>query len=98
VTASSSADLQQAILFLSRLPAGTDDRDSLPGTVNYAALARRARASGLDVSPGALEQAFRLIMRARLLASGKSASATAPSAPAASPGRGSASGCGASGD
>ena len=61
-------DLQRAIAFLSSPALAKDGQPPLPTTPDYDALARRACASGYDVSHGAVEEAFRLIMRARLVA------------------------------
>lgn len=59
--------LQQAIQFLSspELAKGA----SLPARPDYEELARRASELGHALSPDAVQEAFRLIMRARLVAS-----------------------------
>lgn len=62
----SAPEIQRAILFLSGL-AGSPGAP-LPARPDYEALARRASELGQDLSPGAVEQAFRLMMRARLVA------------------------------
>jgi hypothetical protein len=64
---SPAADLQRAIEFLS----GPDLAKGapLPARPDYEFLARRASEPGHDLSPGAVQEAFRLIMRARLVVS-----------------------------
>jgi hypothetical protein len=59
-------DLQRAIEFLSdpELATGTP----LPDRPDYESLARRASELGHDLSPDAAAEAFRLVMRARLVA------------------------------
>jgi hypothetical protein len=59
------SDLQRAILFLS----GPDVAKGtlLPARPDYECLAGRASELGHDLSPGAVREAFRLIMRARLV-------------------------------
>ncbi len=64
---SPGSDLQRAIEWLSNpdLAQGTP----LPARPDYEFLARHASGPGHDLSPGAMREAFRLIMRARLVAS-----------------------------
>jgi hypothetical protein len=63
--APTGSDLQRAISFLSGpdVAKGTP----LPARPDYEFLARRASELGHDLSPGAVQEAFRLIMRARLV-------------------------------
>ena len=58
-------DLQRAIRFLSGPGLA---QAPLPARPDYECLARRASDQGHDLSPDAVEEAFRLIMRARLVA------------------------------
>jgi hypothetical protein len=59
-------ELQRAIQFLSSLAKG--DRGPLPDRPDYEGLARLASEFGHELSPGAVKEAFRLLMRARLVA------------------------------
>lgn len=65
-------ELQRALSFLSSSAlTTTGDQSPLPAAPDYNALAQRARASGHDLSPSAIEEAFRLVMCARLAVLGK---------------------------
>lgn len=63
--------IQGAIDFLTGPALGGLPRDALPPKADYEPLASHARDLGYDLSPDALQDAFRLLMRARLLASRK---------------------------
>lgn len=70
-------DVQRGIEFLSNPDLADGRKAPLPDRPDYQALARRASEHGHDLSPDALQEAFRLMMRARLLVLGKrQASAT----------------------
>lgn len=71
MTLPATVEVQRAIAFLSKVASAKDGEPPLPPTPGYDALARRACASGCDVSAEAIEEAFRLIMRARLVARGR---------------------------
>lgn len=71
MTAERGSDVQRAIAFLSSPEPGSIPRAALPPHPDYESLARHARDLGHDLSPGAIQEAFRLILRARLLASRK---------------------------
>lgn len=60
-------ELQRAIQFLSGPDLAEGDREPLPARPDYEALARRASELGHELSPDAVKQAFRLLMRARLI-------------------------------
>jgi len=62
---SPGSDLQRAVEFLSSPDLG--EGAPLPPRPDYDFLARRASELGHDLSPGAVGEAFRLIMRARLV-------------------------------
>lgn len=62
---SPGSDLQRAIEFLSS-PDLAKGQAPLPARPDYECLARLASELGHDLSPGAVQEAFRLIMRARL--------------------------------
>jgi hypothetical protein len=74
---SSDPDLQQAIEFLSNPDLAKNLHAPIPGRPDYEYLARLASRLGHDLSPGAVKEAFRLIVRARLIASPKPRSAGA---------------------
>ena len=61
------SDLQRAVEFLSGPDLAKDRQAPLPARPDYEFLARRASELGHDLSPGAVQEAFRLIMRARLV-------------------------------
>jgi hypothetical protein len=65
----SARNVQQAVDFLLGLRARKGDGPSLPATIDYGALASLAKARGFGTDEAALQQAFALIMRARLIAS-----------------------------
>ncbi|HYW14861.1 MAG TPA: hypothetical protein VE891_01725 [Allosphingosinicella sp.] len=60
-------DLQRAIEFLSSPDLANSDQGSLPARPDYEILARHASGLGHDLSPDALREAFRVMMRARLM-------------------------------
>lgn len=60
---------QRAIDFLMRLDADEVEHSSLPASVDYGALSRLAGRHGVETDEAALQEAFALIMRARLIAS-----------------------------
>ena len=62
------SDVQRAIRFLSGPDSTAPDRLPLPPVPDYESLARHAAQLGHDLPPDALREAFRLIMRARLVA------------------------------
>lgn len=64
-----SADLQRAIEFLSSPDFATEA--SLPPHPDYESIARCASEAGAPLAPDVLREAFRLIMRARLVALSK---------------------------
>ncbi len=64
-------DLQRAIQFLSSPDLAKGPRAPLPARPDYDCLARHASELGHELSPGAVREAFRQIMRARLVASRK---------------------------
>jgi hypothetical protein len=66
MTAKRRSDIQRAIDFLSG-KLGAIDPAALPPKPDYEALARYAGQLGHDLPPAALAEAFRLMMRARLL-------------------------------
>ena len=66
---SAGPDLQSAIQFLSEAGLGEGSRALPPGRIDYESLSRLALEAGHEVSPEAVRDAFRLIMRARLAAS-----------------------------
>lgn len=68
---SPSSDLQRAIEFLSNLDLAKGRQAPFPARPDYEFLARHASEPGQDLSPGAVQEAFRLIMRARLVVSRK---------------------------
>jgi hypothetical protein len=61
-------DLQRAIEFLSSQDLAKGHQGPFPARPDYEFLARYALELGYDLSPGAVQEAFRLIMRARLVA------------------------------
>ena len=63
------SDVQRAIEFLSSPDLAKAHQAPLPARPDYECLARRASELGHDLSPGAVQEAFRLIMRARLVGS-----------------------------
>lgn len=65
----SGADVQRAIEFLSGPDSAGLRRLPLPPRPDYERLARHAAELGHALPPDALREAFRLILRARLLAS-----------------------------
>jgi hypothetical protein len=65
---SPGSDLQRAIEFLSSSDLAKGRQGPLPARPDYEFLARHASEHDHDLSPGAVEEAFRLIMRARLVA------------------------------
>ena len=67
----SGPDIQRAIEFLSTAALADAAEDSLPDRPDYDFLARRGSGLGHDVTPGAVKEAFRRIMIARLVASHK---------------------------
>jgi len=69
MTAGRGSDVQRAIAFLASPELGTLQPDELPPRPDYEALARHARDLGHDLSPGAIQKAFGLVMLARRLAS-----------------------------
>ncbi len=71
MSAGHGSDVQRAIDFLSGPKLWEMAPAKLPHRPDYEALAQRARALGHDLSPGAIQEAFRLIIRVRLLASRK---------------------------
>lgn len=64
----SGPELQRAILFLSRVDLAKGHQAPLPARPDYECLARRASELGHELSPSAVMEAFRLLMRARLVA------------------------------
>lgn len=60
-------DLQRAIEFLSNPDLAKGLPAALPARPDYEFLARHACERGHDLSPDAVEEAFRLILRARLV-------------------------------
>lgn len=69
MTGEGSTPAQRAIDFLLGLDARGVDCSSLPASVDYGALGRLAGRNGIDTDEAALQEAFALIMRARLIAS-----------------------------
>lgn len=69
---SPSSDLQRAIEFLSDPDWAKGHQAPLPARPDYKFLARHAAELGHNLSPNAVQEAFRLIMRARLVAHGAS--------------------------
>ena len=67
----SGPDIQRAIEFLSTAALADVGEVSLPDWPDYDFLARRGSGPGHDVTPGAVKEAFRRIMSARLVASRK---------------------------
>ena len=65
---SPGSDLQRAIAFLANLDTAETRQAALPALPDYECLARRASELGHELSPGAIREAFRLMMRARLVA------------------------------
>ncbi len=68
MTADRGSGVQRAIDFLSGSKSREMVPDTLPPRPDYQALARLALELGQDLSPDAVQEAFRLIMRARLAA------------------------------
>jgi hypothetical protein len=68
VTRSPGQEIQQAIAFLHACEPADRHGILLPARPDYEALARRAAEHGLALSPGAIQEAFRMIMCARLVA------------------------------
>jgi hypothetical protein len=68
MSAGRGSDVQRAIDFLSDPRLREVDPATLPHRPDYEALAQSACALGHDLPPGAIQEAFRLMMRARLLA------------------------------
>ncbi|HET9639685.1 MAG TPA: hypothetical protein VFP12_10795 [Allosphingosinicella sp.] len=66
MTRSPGPDLQRAIAFLSSLDLAKGHQAPLPARPDYECLARHASELGHELSPSAVQEAFRLIMRARL--------------------------------
>lgn len=64
---SPSSDLQRAIEFLSNPDLAKGHQAPFPAQLDYEFLARHALELGHKLSPGAVQEAFRLIMRARLV-------------------------------
>lgn len=62
------SDLQRAIEFLSNPDLVKGHQAPFPARPDYEYLARHASELGHDLSPVAVQEAFRLIMRARLVA------------------------------
>ncbi|HYI38912.1 MAG TPA: hypothetical protein VE053_01180 [Allosphingosinicella sp.] len=71
MSAGRGSGVQGAIDFLTGPELNDLPRAALPPRIDYDPLTRHARDLGYDLSPGALQEAFRLLMRARLLASRK---------------------------
>jgi hypothetical protein len=67
MTVLSGPDIQRAIDFLSGPASGKMQGEALPARPDYDAIARYAGELGHDLSPEAVREAFRLMMRARLL-------------------------------
>lgn len=63
---SPGSDLQRAIEFLSNPDLAKGHQAPFPARPDYEYLARHASELGHELSPGAVQEAFRLIMRARL--------------------------------
>jgi hypothetical protein len=61
------SEVQQALDLLSSPKLWERPAATLPHRPDYEALTERARLLGRDVSPAAIREAFRLLMRARLL-------------------------------
>lgn len=61
-------ELQRAIQFLSSPDLAEGDRGAFAARPDYEGLARRASQLGHELSPGAVQEAFRMLMRARLVA------------------------------
>jgi hypothetical protein len=68
---SPGSHLQGAIEFLSNPDLAKGHQAWLPARLDYGFLARHASGLGYDLSPGEVQEAFRLIMRARLVATRK---------------------------
>lgn len=68
MTGDRSNPSQRAIDFLSGLEIRAVDFSSLPASVDYGALLRLARQSGVETDEAALREGFAVIMRARLIA------------------------------
>ncbi|NCP11031.1 MAG: hypothetical protein GW859_03575 [Sphingomonadales bacterium] len=62
-----SRELQLGIDFLVKLDLTDSERRALPDVPDYEDLARRARRRGFAVSASGLQEAFRLLMLARLV-------------------------------
>ena len=60
-------DVQLGIEFLVDLDLTGMQHGALPDVPDYSALAREAEKNGFAVSPAALQEAFRLLMQARML-------------------------------
>jgi hypothetical protein len=75
MTGDRGSEVQRAIAFLSSPELGDGRSWALPPQPDYEALARRALELGHHLSPGAVEEAFRMMMRARLVPSRKPARA-----------------------
>lgn len=71
MSAERRSGVQGAIDFLTGTALGDLPAAALPPRPDYEPLARHARDLGYDLSPGALQEAFRLLIRARLLATRK---------------------------
>ena len=67
MTRSPASDVQRAIEFLSDPDLAQGGQAPLPARPDYEFLARHASELGHDLSPGAVQEAFGLIMRARLV-------------------------------
>lgn len=67
MTVPSGRDIQRAIDFLTGQAAAEARGAALPDRPDYAAIARHARELGVELSPEAVQSAFQLMMRARLL-------------------------------
>ena len=63
-------EVQRALDFLSGLEAARIDWSRLPPWPDYAAVARLAGDVGIELSEGAVREAFRVMMQARSLAAG----------------------------
>lgn len=62
-----ASDVQRAIQFLSSPEFAGGRHGPLPARPDYEFLARQASGLGHNVSPGAVREAFRLIIRTRLV-------------------------------
>lgn len=67
MTGDRSSPVQRAIDFLLGLDSRGVDCSSLPASVDYGALARLAGRNGIATDEAALQEAFAMVMRARLI-------------------------------